>query len=131
MSERSREEIERDYQRFLANAKQRGFDQVSLREGTDKTYTTSDIARIFDKTKEWVYWGLTPNHRGVTPFSDKHGNSIEPVRVGMREHRRFTLAQAREIALSCHRRGTMNYDELEKVMSRILIAEFGRDAFSG
>lgn len=119
-----------DWEEFRSKALTRNFADESLLDGVEKIYSTSQVAKFFNKTIQWVYWGLTPRSNGTQPFSYRTGEPILPERVGPMGTRRFTLPIIREIALSCHRRGTMSLDMLEAVMAKILIAEFGVEAFA-
>lgn len=47
-----------------------------------KTYSTTEVARFFEKTDQWVYWVL---REGVTRAG---GSLIEPERVGKGNRRR-------------------------------------------
>jgi len=101
-----------------------------------KSYSTSQAAEFLGRSNQWLYWGLR-NH--IFTYSD--GTPIEPEWTGERKlpnkeettagKRRFTLPIIKEIAFSCHRRGNLSEKELKAVMAKILLAEFGPEAFSG
>lgn len=124
------ERMHADWDQFKANALAFAHPDNAALSGVEKVYSTSDVADFFGKTKQWVYWGLTPREDGTYPFSYRNGDPIVPERYGRLGVRRFTLPLIREIALSCHRRATISLDELEVVMAKILVAEFGVNAFA-
>ena len=95
-----------------------------LLEGVEKMYSTSEAAQFFNKSNQWLYWGM---RKGI--FTDIEGNPITPIRVGSTGRRRFTLPVIREMALSCYRRGNLPESGLREVFKKILIAEYGEDAF--
>ena len=78
-----------------------------LLDGVDKVYSTSEAARFFDMSNQWLYWGMRNN-----VFTYLDGTPIQPERIGKGGRRRFTLPIIREIALSCHRRGNLKQEGL-------------------
>ena len=120
---RPEEAVER-WNDFRRNAIEKGITGEAMLDGAEKAYSTSQAARFFGKSNQWIYWGL----KGI--FTYKDGTPIEPERVGPIGKRRFTLPIIREIALSCYRRGNLTEEELHAVMAKILIAEFGKEAFA-
>ena len=129
----AKEESHRRYQEFRDNAIKSGVVKDVLLFDVEKVFSTVEVARFFGRTRQWVYWGLTPEEQtGLAPFSYRDGTPIVPERaeMGMLQKRVFALPDIREIALACHRRGIINEVELEEVMARILVAEFGEAAFS-
>lgn len=118
-------EVQAQYDEFRHQAIKQHFDKEILLTGLEKVYSTSDAARFFGRSNQWMYWGL---RRAI--FTYKDGTPIEPERVGSMGKRRFTLPIIREIALSCYRRGNLTEEELEAVMAKILLAEFGEKAFA-
>jgi hypothetical protein len=101
------------------------WDEDSLLEGEEKVYSTSQAAKFFGRSNQWVYWGL---REGI--FTYKNGDPILPERAGTNGRRRFTLPLIREIALSCYRRGQIQEPELHDILAKVLLAEFGKKAFS-
>ena len=98
-------------------------DQELLAEaGVEPIYSTSEAAEFFDRTNQWLYWGL---REGV--FTREDGTPVELERDGHPStgRRRFTLPVIREIMLSTHRRGNLSQEELKTVMRRIKLAEAG------
>jgi hypothetical protein len=107
------------------------FDDEVLLSNIEKVYSTSRAAEFFGRSTQWMYWGLRKDPKtGEYPFSYKDGSPIQPERVGSMGKRRFTLPIIREIALACYRRGNLSEEELEAIMARILLAEFGKKAFA-
>lgn len=113
------------WEEFVRHAQAEGFKDDSLLEGVEKIYSTSQAAAFLGRSPQWIYWGLRNE-----VFTYKDGTPIRPETAGKMERRRFTLPLIREIALSHFRRGNMTEEELEVVMKKILLAEFGPDAFS-
>ncbi|WP_137876269.1 helix-turn-helix domain-containing protein [Rhodococcus sp. Q] len=82
-----------------------------------KTHSTAEVARIFGKTDQWVYWVL---REGVTRAD---GSLIEPERVGKGNRRRFTRSVVEEIAVALYRRGTLGHDGVCQVIANLDAAE--------
>lgn len=127
----AKEESHRLYQQWRANVIKSGVVKDVLLFNVSKVFSTVETARFFGRSRQWVYWGLTPDPKtGIAPFSYRDGSPIVPERVPMGElqKRTFTLPDIYEIARIWQRRGNLNDEELEDVMKRILIAEFGETA---
>jgi hypothetical protein len=88
----------------------------------DPVFSTSEAAEFFDRSNQWLYWGL---REGVFTRSD--GTPIDPERIGDPDsgRRRFTIPIIREIAKSSYRRGNLNPDQLKTIMRRVRYAELG------
>lgn len=82
-------------------------DGKGLLDDVEKVYSTSEAARFFDMSNQWLYWGMRNN-----VFTYLDGTPIQPERIGKGGRRRFTLPIIREIALSCHRRGNLKQEGL-------------------
>ena len=123
-------EIKASWDEFRRRAIAQHFTEESLSEGTEKVYSTSKVAQFFGRSNQWVYWGLRPGPSGEQVFTYRDGTPIRPERVGKGGRRRFTLPIIREIALSCYRRGQITEEELQAIMAKILLAEFGPQAFA-
>jgi hypothetical protein len=96
-------------------------DEELLREaGIEPIFSTSEAAEFFDRSNQWLYWGL---REGV--FLDEDGTAITPDRVGESDHgrRRFTVSILRDIMKSSYRRGNLSDEQLAVVMRRIKLAE--------
>lgn len=117
--------VETHWEDFVRHAQAEGFKDNALLDGVQKIYSTSQAAAFLGRSPQWIYWGLRNE-----VFTYKDGTPIRPERVGKMERRRFTLPLIREIALSHFRRGNMTEEELEEVMKKVLLAEFGPEAFS-
>src|SRR5947209_14621762 len=126
-----RDEVTQQWNEYKEWAKGREFPSDSLLEGVEKIYSTTGAAKFFGRSTQWIYWGLREDPKtGEQIFTYKNGEPIKPERVGKMGKRRFSLPIIREIALSCFRRGQFTEEELEKIMAKILIAEFGQKAFA-
>jgi hypothetical protein len=129
--EQIRNEVKSGWDEFRRRAIAHNFSEDSLTDGIEKTYSTSQVAAFFGRSPQWVYWGLRPDKKtGEQVFTYKDGSPILPDRVGPMGKRRFTLPLIREIALSHKRRGNLSEEELQEVMAKILLAEFGPQAFA-
>lgn len=129
--EAAREAVHKEYDDFRRRMALAHFDEESLLEGVEKVFSTSKTAEFFGRSTQWMYWGLRPDPRTKEhPFSYKDGTPILPERVGAMGKRRFTLPIIKEIALCCYRRGSFSEEELQAIMEKILLAEFGRRAFA-
>lgn len=128
----AREDSHRRYQEWRANAIKSGIVRDVLLFGVDKTLSTVEVARFFGRTRMWVYQGMKPDKKGVAPFSYRDETPIVPERVpmGSLQKRVWTLPDVWEIAKAWHRRSNINDQELEEIMARILVAEFGEAAFT-
>lgn len=120
-----RAEVQHNWDEFRRKVVANHFDERSLLDGVERVYSTSRAAAFFGRSNQWMYWGL---RNGI--FVYKNGDPILPERIGKGGRRRFTLPLIREIALSCYRRGNISEEELQAIMAKILIAEFGRGAFA-
>lgn len=120
-----RADVQRKWDEFRVRAIEQHFDRESLLDGVEKVYSTSKAAAFFGRSNQWMYWGL---RNGI--FTYKDGTPILPERIGAGGRRRFTLPIIREIALSCYRRGNISEEELQDIMAKILLAEFGEKAFA-
>lgn len=92
-----------------------------LREaGIEPIFSTSEAAEFFDRSNQWLYWGL---RTGV--FTDDKGVTITPERIGESERgrRRFTVSILKDIMKSSYRRGNLSDEQLAVVMRRIKLAE--------
>lgn len=88
--------------------------------GVAKVYSTSQASKFFNKSNQWLYWGMRNNI-----FTQVDGSRIEPERIGKGGRRRFTLPVIHDIALSCYRRGNLDEHELKDIMVKIARAERG------
>jgi hypothetical protein len=132
-ADEARIEVHRQWKIFkkkmIANAAH--FEDELLLAEVEKVFSTSKAAEFFGRSTQWMYWGMRPDPKtGETPFAYKDGTPILPERVGSMGKRRFTLPIIKEIALCCYRRGSFSEDELATIMEKILLAEFGKSAFS-
>lgn len=97
-------------------------EQLMVDYGVKQVFSTTDTAEFFDRTNQWLYWGL---REGV--FTHEDGSLVDPDRIGdpQRGRRRFTLPIIKDILLSSYRRGNIEPDELKVILRRIRIAELG------
>lgn len=96
--------------------------------GVEPIVSTSEAAEYFDKTSQWIYWGLKPDpETGKARFTWPDGSEIVPERIGegVNSRRRFTTPILRAILTSCYRRGTVTDDELKVIIRRIRYTELG------
>lgn len=102
-------------------------DEDLLREaGIVPFYSTTEASQFFDRTTQWMYWGLGRDD-GPPIFIYPDGTPIEPERIGdpSEGRRRFTLPVIKDILLSSYRRGNIEPEELKKILRRIRINELG------
>jgi hypothetical protein len=118
-------EVLQEWEGFKKLAIEHNFDDDVLLMGVEKVYSTSEAARFFGRSNQWLYYCL--RHE---VFTYKDGRAIQPERVAPLGKRRFTLPIIREIALSCHRRGNLRIEDLHVIMAKILLAEFGEKVFA-
>jgi len=103
-------------------------DEELLNEaGVEQVYSTNEVADFFNRSNQWLYWGLRSENGKPPVFTYEDGTPIVPERVGDPSlgRRRFTLPIIKEILLSAYRRGNVTPEELKKVLHRIRIAELG------
>lgn len=101
-------------------------EELLAEAGIEPVYSTIEASQFFDRTSQWMYWGLGRDKKGPV-FIYPDGSAIEPDRVGTgpNARRRFTLPIIKEILKSCHRRGNIDPDDLKKILRRIRINEMG------
>jgi len=97
-------------------------EELLASSGVAPIYSTTEAAEFFDRSNQWLYWGL---REGV--FTHEDGTPIELDRSGdpSKGRRRFTLPIIEEIMHSSYRRGNMSQEELKTVMRRIGFARRG------
>jgi len=95
--------------------------------GVEPFYSTTEAAQFFDRTTQWIYWGLGRAGEDGPKFVYVDGTPIVPDRIGdpVTGRRRFTLPLIKEILLSSYRRGNIEPDELKRILRRIRINELG------
>lgn len=92
--------------------------------GVEPTVSTSEAAEYFDRTTQWIYWGLKPDPKtGRYPFAWPDETPIVPDRVA--GQRRFSTSILRAILQSSFRRGNIAADELKNIIKRIRYTELG------
>lgn len=97
-------------------------EELLTEAGVEPIYSTSEAAEFFDRSNQWLYWGLREQ-----VFTHEDGTPIVPDRIGDAVHgrRRFTLPILREIMRSSYRRGNFDADQIKTIMRRIKFAERG------
>lgn len=97
--------------------------------GIEPIYSTSEVADFFNRTPQWVYWGMRPDEHGHIPFVWDDNTPIVPERIGDPEtgRRRFTLRLLKAILRVSYKRGNILPDELKTILRRIYIDEHGGD----
>lgn len=97
-------------------------EELMTEAGVEPIYSTTEAAEFFDRSNQWLYWGL---REGV--FVDDFGVPLDPSRQGApdRGRRRFTLPIIRDIMRSAYRRGNIHPDHLKVILRRIKYAERG------
>ncbi len=84
----------------------------------EKFYSTSEAAKFFGKSAQWVYRGMRQEI-----FTYPKGSIIEPIRIGTGGRHRFTLPVLRDMARSCYRRGILSEEQAEAVLAQLARAE--------
>jgi len=100
-------------------------EQLLKYAGLDPVFSTTEAAQFFDRSNQWLYWGL---RQGVFTHRDS-GEPIDPERIGDGEagRRRFTLPILKDILYSSYKRGNITDEELKRILRRIKVAELGGD----
>lgn len=96
--------------------------------GIEPIVSTTEAAEYFDRSNQWMYWGLRPDPKtGEHIFVWSDGTPIVPERIGDPEsgRRRFTMPILRAIMMASHHRGNLEPEELTKVLRRIRYTELG------
>lgn len=96
--------------------------------GIEPIVSTTEAAEYFDRTSQWIYWGLKPDENtGERIFVWPDGSPIIPERIGdpLSGRRRFTTPILRAILAACYRRGNITDDELKIIIRRIRYTELG------
>jgi hypothetical protein len=99
-------------------------EELMAEAGVSPIYSTTEAAEFFDRSNQWIYWGL----RNAV-FTDDRGLPLQPERIGdvKRGRRRFTLDILEDIMRSSYRRGNFTPDQMTVVMRRIKYAQNGVD----
>lgn len=92
--------------------------------GVETIVSTGEAAEYFDRTPQWVYWGLKTDHATGPIFVWSDGTPIVPER-SPQGRRRFTTTILRAILMSCYRRGNITDTELKTIIRRIKYTELG------
>ena len=97
-------------------------EQLLAEAGVEPIFSTSEAAEFFDRSNQWLYWGLREH-----VFTHEDGSPIDPDRIGdpVKGRRRFTVPILKEIMKSSYRRGNVDQDQLKSIMRRIKFAEKG------
>lgn len=97
-------------------------EELMAEAGVEPIFSTTEAAEFFDRSNQWLYWGL---REGV--FTDDDGNPLDPERIGdpSKGRRRFTVSVLKDIMRSSYRRGNIDPDHLKTIMRRIRYAELG------
>lgn len=97
-------------------------EELMADSGVEPIFSTAEAAAFFDRSNQWLYWGL---REGV--FTDDDGNPLDPSRIGdpSRGRRRFTIPVIENILRSSYRRGNIDPDHLKVVLRRIKYAKMG------
>jgi hypothetical protein len=96
--------------------------QLLAEAGIEPIFSTTETAEFFDRSNQWLYWGLRNK-----VFTDRDGNPLDIDRIGDPKsgRRRFTLPIIDDILQSSYRRGNIEPDELVRILRRIRIARAG------
>ena len=95
---------------------------TKMLSGVERFYSTSEAAKFFGKSTQWLYWGMRNNI-----FTYENGSPIVPHQIGKGGRRRFTLHVITEIALSCRRRGNLKESDLKDILIRVARAGQGEE----
>ena len=97
-------------------------EELMAEAGVEPIFSTTEAAEFFDRSNQWLYWGL---REGV--FTDDDGNPLDPERIGdpSKGRRRFTVPILKDIMRSSYRRGNIDPDHLKTIMRRLRYAELG------
>lgn len=82
--------------------------------GVEITYSTSQVAKIFDKTRQWVLWSVKNNR-----FLDKDGTPIQLTRTADDRYV-WTAQNIKDAAITCYYRRTMDMDELKRIIRKVI-----------
>lgn len=93
-------------------------ESLMVESGMDPIFSTTEAAEFFDRSNQWLYWGL---REGV--FTDEEGNPLTP-EIG-RGRRKFTLSIIEDIMKSSYRRGNITPEQLKNILRRIHYARSG------
>jgi hypothetical protein len=99
-------------------------DDVLVKAGVEKTYSTRGAAELIGRSPQWIYWGLKPSEDGGGDiFRTDDGQPIRPSHVGGKGRRRYTLPLVREMAIAAYKRGNLSEQMLETALERIIYEE--------
>jgi hypothetical protein len=97
-------------------------EELMAEAGVEPVFSTTEAAEFFDRSNQWLYWGL---REGV--FTDDDGNPLDPDRIGdsSKGRRRFTIPVIENIMRSSYRRGNIDPDHLKLIVRRLHYAKLG------
>lgn len=101
--------------------------------GITRVYSTEEAAQFFDKSPQWVYWGLKPREEGggglfYYPPEDEDSDPvpIEPEKRGQRGILRYDLDIIKDMGVSLYQRRTIDDEGLQEIVRKIHLARIGR-----
>ncbi len=86
----------------------------AVQSKSEKFFSRAEVARLFGKRDKWVYQALCDEI-----FTYPDGSVIEPIRIGTRRLRRFSVAVVQDMAWSCYRRGIFSDQEVKEVLAEL------------
>ena len=89
-------------------------------KGETARYSTSEVAKIFGKTRQWVFYSLEHER-----FVDPKGKPIVIERPGAQQRYSWTSENIKHAAISCYKRRTLSREDLQDII-RDLVTEAGR-----
>ena len=94
----------------------------ALIAGIEKWYSAAEVAEFFGRSNQWIYDRFKKGK-----FTYKDGTPIIPVLTGgpKKPRMRFNLDIIKALADSCYRDGIVKRPELQLIMKRVAVSEFG------
>jgi hypothetical protein len=94
----------------------------ALIAGIERWYSAAEVADFFGRSNQWIYDRFKKGK-----FTYRNGDPIIPVMTGgpKKPRMRFNLDLIKALADSCYRDGIVKRPELQLIMKRVAVSEFG------
>ncbi|AVO25003.1 DNA binding protein [Rhodococcus phage Finch] len=82
--------------------------------GVEVYYSTSDVAKMFGKTRQWVQWQISEGR-----VLGKDGEPVD-FKLSPRGRRMWTADNVKDLAILCYNQRLIDMDGLKKIIRKLL-----------